>query len=56
MVQRFVSHQTGVYGPCYASYINDSLAIKPNDVMDKLDESEVNILVDSLNILHCCIR
>jgi len=41
VVQRFVSHKTGRYGPCYASYINESVAANPKEVMDTIDQEEV---------------
>jgi len=42
MVQRFVSHKTGRYGPCYASYINESYAANPTEVMANIDQEDVS--------------
>ena len=42
MVQRFVSYTTGKYGPCYASYINESIAANPTYVMAHIDQEEVS--------------
>jgi len=42
MVQRFVSHKTGKYGPCYATYINESIAANPTNAMKNIDREEVS--------------
>jgi len=45
MVQRCVSHKTGRYVPCYASYVNESVAADPAEVMAYIDQEDVSSFI-----------